>query len=302
MTSSTPFQTIAIIGVGLMGASLAGALKNLPEPPVIRGSTPDRREGEKALERGLIDVYTPVNRDATAGAELIVVATPPSRIPEVWEEISSVVPPETLLTDMASVKLALYDLYRKKFVSSFPRYLSCHPMAGREVTGVDSARADLFRDRLTFLVPFSPSPRQEDIDRLTGLWSLAGSPRLTILEAREHDRILALISHLPHILSFAMLQTLTATSDRGELSHWDWPSQKGGALKDMLRIAWSSPDLWGDILIQNRTELLASMQDFNAEMEQFRQALVRENREEMTAYLKKLQSRARKDMQHENHP
>lgn len=302
MTSSRPFHTIAIIGVGLMGASLAGALKSLPEPPVIRGSTPDRREGEKALERGLVDFYTPVNREAIKGAELIVVATPPSRIPDVWEEIASHVPPEMLLTDMASVKFALYDLYRKKYASAFPHYLSCHPMAGREVTGVDSARADLFRDRLTFLVPFSPAPRQEDISRLTTLWSLAGSPRLTILEAREHDRILALISHLPHILAFALLQTLTSTSDKKELAHWDWPSQKGGALKDMLRIAWSSPELWGDILIQNRTELLASMQDFTSEMEQFRNLLVRENREEMTSYLKKLQARAREDMHHENHP
>ena len=303
MTGSCPYRTISVIGVGLMGASLAGALKTLPSPPVIRGSTPDREEGKKALSRRLIDFYTPSNREVASGAELVVIAAPPSRIPEIWEEIHPAVTAGTLLTDLASVKLNLHSIYRERYASNLPRYVSSHPMAGRELTGVDAARSDLFRDRLTFLIPFSTPPLAEDIDRLKNLWTLAGSPRQTIVEPREHDRILSLISHLPHLLAFSLLETLVRTTDRKALPHWDWPSQKGGALKDMLRIAWSGPDLWGDILLQNRNEILASLDDFTDSMDLFKKFLVEDNREGMIAYLKTLQDKAREDMHHEQqHP
>ena len=302
MTDTCPFRIISIIGVGLMGASLAGALKALPSPPVIRGSTPERVDGEKALGRRLIDFYTPSNREVVSGAELVVIAAPPSRIPEIWEEIGPVLPSDTLLTDLASVKRNLHDLYQERFAPVFPRYISSHPMAGRELTGVDASRADLFRDRLTFLIPFSNTPLGDDIDRLKRLWSLAGSPRQTLVESREHDRILSLISHLPHILAFSMLETLVRTTDRKTIAHWNWPSQKGGALKDMLRIAWSGPDLWGDILLQNRMEVLSSIEDFTSSMELVKQLLVEGDRTGMISYLKTLQDKAREDMHHELHP
>ena len=295
MTGSCPFRTISVIGVGLMGASFAGALKTLPSPPVIRGSTPDQEEGEKAFERRLIDFYAPDNREIASGAELVVIAAPPSKIPEIWEEIRPVISPGTLLTDLASVKMNLHAIYIERYASVFPRYISSHPMAGRELTGVDASRPDLFRDRLTFLVPFSSSPREEDVDRLESLWRLAGSPRQTLVEPREHDRILSLISHLPHLLAFSLLETLVRTTDRKTLPHWNWPSQKGGALKDMLRTAWSSPDLWGDILLQNRNELLASIDDFTSSMELFKKILLDDSREEMIACLKTLQAKAREE-------
>ncbi len=301
MTDSCPYRTISIIGVGLMGASLAGALKASASPPVIRGSTPDRENGEKALRRGLIDSYTPSNREVVSGAELVVIATPPSSIPDIWEEIGPVVSPGTLLTDLASVKQNLHAIYLERFSSVFPRYISSHPMAGRELTGVDASRPDLFRDRLTFLIPFSSSPPGEDLERLKRLWTIAGSPRQTVVESREHDRILSLISHLPHLLAFSLLETLVQTTDKKTIPHWNWPSQRGGALKDMLRIAWSGPDLWGDILLQNRKELLSSIEDFTSSMDVFKKFLVAKDREGLISYLKTLQAKAHEDMHHERH-
>ncbi len=298
MIPESPFRTISILGVGLMGASLAGALKSLPNPPVVRGSTPDIREGKKALDRGILDFYSPENRTAAQGADLIILAAPPSIIPKIWEEIGKDVSSDTLLTDLASVKGPLYSQFQKFHAQRFRRYISSHPMAGREQQGVDASRPDIFKGKLTFLIPFSEEDNKNDLIHLQSFWSLIGSPTQIKLTAEEHDRILARISHLPHLIAFALLGTLTQTPQRNALPHWDWPAQKGGALSDILRIAWSTPELWSDILIQNQSELLSGLNEYEQDLRMLRKILEEKDQDSLTSLLERWQEDGMEDMKH----
>ncbi len=281
-----------------MGASLAGALKSLPDPPVIRGSTPDIHEGEKALERGLVDFYSPDNRTAVKGADLVVLAAPPSIIPGIWEEIGNGFPSDTFLTDLASVKGPLFSRFTDSYRACFPHYISSHPMAGREQHGVDAARPDLFKGRLTFLIPFSEKPHETDMQQFRQFWNQAGSPTQITLSAEEHDRILARISHLPHVIAFALLGTLTQSPKRNNLPHWDWPTQKGGALSDILRIAWSAPGLWSDILIQNQSEILSGLDDYEQDLRMLKRIIQEKDRISLAALLERWQENGMEDMRH----
>ncbi|MHB1287132.1 MAG: prephenate dehydrogenase [Leptospirales bacterium] len=298
MIPEGPFRTISILGVGLMGASLAGALKSLPNPPVVRGSTPDIREGKKALDRGFLDFYSPDNSTAAEGADLVILAAPPSIIPKIWEEIGKDVSTDTLLTDLASVKGPLYSQFQKSHAQSFLRYISSHPMAGREQQGVDGSHPDLFKGKLTFLVPFSEEAHETDRIRLQNFWRQVGSPTQITLSAEEHDRILARISHLPHLIAFALLGTLTQSPKRNALPHWDWPSQKGGALSDILRIAWSTPGLWSDILIQNQSELLSVLNDYEQDLRMLKKILEEKDQDSLTSLLERWQEDGMEDMKH----
>lgn len=298
MTPESPFRTVSILGVGLMGASLAGALKQLPSPPVIRGSTPDIHEGEKALARGLVDFYSPDNRTAVKGADLVVLAAPPSEIPRIWDEIGEGFPSEAFLTDLASVKGPLFSRFFQFYQSFFPHYISSHPMAGRELNGVDAARPDLFKGRLTFLIPFSEKPSESDTLLLRQFWRQAGSPSQINISAEEHDRILARISHIPHVIAYALLGMLTESPKRNDLPNWDWPAQKGGGLSDILRIAWSSPELWSDILIQNQSEVLLALDDFDQDLEALRKIIQKKDQSSLVALLGRWQENGKEDMRH----
>lgn len=282
-----------------MGASLAGALKKCPEPPFIRGSTPILHEGEKALKKGLIDEYFPENRKAVEDADFIVIAAPPSVIPSIWEEIAQDVPSGALVTDLASVKHSLFLRFRDRYAGSFSNYVSSHPMAGRELHGVDAARPDLFKDRLTFLIPFSDPGHETGpvMDRYVDFWESVGIGSHTVLDASEHDRILARISHLPHVISFALLGTLTRNY-REHLPHWNWPMQRGGALADLLRISWSSPTLWADILIQNADAVVETLEDYESELEELKKHVSNGDAERLAQLLSTWQEKGQDDIRH----
>lgn len=299
MNESSPVRTVSILGVGLMGASLAGALKKCPAPPFIRGSTPILHEGEKALKKGLLDEYFPENRRAVEGAEFIVIAAPPSVIPSIWEEISQDVPSGALVTDLASVKHPLFLQFRERYAGAFPNYISSHPMAGREIHGVDAARPDLFKDRLTFLIPFSDPGHETgpEMDRFVTFWKSVGIGSHTVLDASEHDRILARISHLPHALSFALLGTLTRNY-REHLPHWNWPTQRGGSLADLLRISWSSPTLWADILIQNAGAVVDTLDDYEHELDELKKHVSNGDAERLAQLLSTWQEKGQDDIRH----
>ncbi len=249
-------RQLAILGVGLMGASIAAAHKKAFPETVIIGASPSHSDGEMSLEKGYIDRFTPHNAEAVRGADRVIIAAPPGTIVSIWKEIAphlQGVP----VTDIASVKGPLLALFDKQIERSFPGYISSHPMAGREESGAQAARANLFEGKLTFLVPFAQdhpeaSPHTADWETF---WTALGSRGTLTLAAGEHDRILSLISHLPHLLSYAILELLNRSGSRSDLPHWNWEEQKGGALADMTRISRSHPDLWGEILQANRIPL-----------------------------------------------
>ena len=268
--ASVPFGTVAVLGTGLMGGSVAGALKELPCPPRIVGTSLNPADGEGAKARGWIDEISPSNADCVAQADLVVVAVPPGNVEVVWGEIAPRLSPETVVTDLSSVKGALFDSYRAGYADRLPLYTSSHPMAGSERTGVEAARSDLFRGRTVFLSPFSQETGQTS--RLAALWQALGS-RTTVVSPYDHDGIVAFISHLPHVLAYSLLHLVERMRDEKRFENFDYMEQKGGSFSDLLRIAKSSPSLWADIFSQNRSALLEAIDLYQGEIDTLRGAI-----------------------------
>ena len=265
-----PFGTVAVLGTGLMGGSVAGAIKSLSHPPKIVGTSRNPADGEGARARGWIDEVSRSNADCVSGADLVVVAVPPGDVETVWTEIAPRLAPGAVVTDLSSVKGALFDSYGLGFAERIPLYTSSHPMAGSEKTGVGAARPDLFRGRTVFLTPFSGEKGQTS--RLASLWQALGA-RTTVTSPADHDGIVAFISHLPHVLSYSLLHLVDRIRSENRFENFDYMEQKGGSFSDLLRIARSSPSLWADIFSQNRSALLEAIDLYQGEIGELREAI-----------------------------
>ncbi len=273
-------RQLAILGVGLMGASIAAAQKRSFPDTMIVGSSISPNDGRIALEKGYIDRFTTNNKEAIRGAERVIVASPPSSIVSILKEIASLVP-GIPVTDISSVKGPIYQGFQKDLSSSFPGYTSSHPMAGREESGAQGARANLFDGRTTFLVPFSKKKPPVDGD-WENFWLGLGCRSTFSVNPSEHDQILSLISHLPHIVSYAVLELLNKAEDRSDMPHFNWEEQKGGALTDMTRISHSHAGLWGEILSSNKKSLLQDLSQLIEILDSWRNQLVSGKNEEIT--------------------
>ena len=268
-----PFRKVAILGTGLMGGSLAGALKALPHPPETVGTTRDPEDRRLALERGWIDRFVETNAAAVSGADLVVLAVPPGTVPQIWQEIARALDPVAVVTDLSSVKASLFQAYRASYRDLLPLYTSSHPMAGSERTGIGEARPTLFAGRTVFLTPFSPETTS--IRKVALLWEALGA-RTVPVSPDDHDGIVAHISHLPHVLSYCLLHLAESVRRENRYPGFDWKTQKGGSFSDILRIARSSPALWTDIFLQNRSALLEAIDRFDREMATLRDLLQKE--------------------------
>ena len=277
-----PFRKVAILGTGLMGGSLAGALKRLPVPPEIVGTSKDPIDTAEALARGWVDRIEDRNDDAVKGADLIVLAVPPSVISTIMDEISASISSSSTVTDLCSVKGSLFEEYKSRFSTKFPKYTSSHPMAGSERTGMTAARADLFLGKTVFLTPFGSE--RIATENLSRMWESLGARTLSI-SPEEHDGIVAHISHLPHVLSYCLLDLVEKVKKENRFSGFDWQSQKGGSFTDILRIAHSSPTLWSDILYQNRSAILDALEHFDHEIKIFQSALQQDDSKELSRLL-----------------
>ncbi|MFH1552052.1 MAG: prephenate dehydrogenase [Candidatus Omnitrophota bacterium] len=244
------FKKIVIIGMGLIGGSIGKALieKNLADEVTgvcRRQSSLDRAIKEKSLSTGYVNSYD----EAVPGADVVFIATPVHIIKEVLEGLSGVLKDgKTLVTDVGSTKKEIVD-YADRFKDSFS-FVGGHPLAGSEKTGVEYAEADLFRDSLCVLTRGGLTS-EEDLQKLHELWQAMGA-RVDVVTPEEHDGILSLTSHLPHIVAYALAGSQKA-------GHSKYMST---GFKDATRIASSDPALWSDIFISNRDNVLSSIGRF----------------------------------------
>ncbi len=251
-------DTVAIVGVGLIGGSFALALKRagfggrvigVSSPPVVAA----------ALERGVIDEALPL-ADAAARADLIYLAQPIGRILDTLRRLDAVVRRDALVTDAGSTKreiVAAASMHLRHC-----RFLGGHPMAGKEKRGVEEAEADLFEGRTYVLTPLTPTDLDPDfVEWVTRIGAVP-----VILDPAEHDRVVSLTSHLPQLASTALAATLAHHLD----AHLD---VSGPGLADTTRLALSSYDLWRDILATNSAEIERALNAYIAELEHMRDNL-----------------------------
>lgn len=256
--SATGFGRLAVLGVGLIGGSVAAAAREAGCVTGITGYAPgdDARE---ALALGLIDRVAESPAQAVADADLVVLAAPIGAQPALFAAIAPHLPVGALLTDCASTKLSTTQAARAALGGAFARYVPAHPIAGSEKHGPRAARPGLFRHAAAIVCPQPENP-PEVVARIEAFWAALGA-RVSALDPARHDRIFAEVSHWPHALVFALCGAIA----RGDFAA-DALRMAGGGLRDTTRIGASSAQLWADILLDNREPVLACADAFQAEL------------------------------------
>lgn len=272
------YETVAIVGVGLIGGSIGLALRErgLAEKVIGIGR---RQSSLRAARRvGAVTNTTIDLSKGVAGVDLVVVCTPVGRIVQDVICAAENCPEGTLITDAGSTKQAIAEQLDGKLPRGC-RFLGSHPLAGSEKTGAAHATADLFDGRVAILTP-TVNTHAEDFDQLEQFWSALGSVVIQMSPA-EHDRGLALTSHLPHLVAAALASVLPENLFR----------LTGSGFHDTTRIAAGDPDLWKQIFAANRTNVLAALDQFGRQLHAFRTALERDD----AAALEELLTSAKKN-------
>jgi prephenate dehydrogenase len=246
-----PIRQITIIGTGLIGGSLALALRKKKFAGRIVGCD---REGtlERARMRGAIDDGTVNPGDAVRGSQVVVLATPVLAIVDLIDRVGPSLSPKALLTDVGSTKSAVVERALKVFgKNAGKRFLAGHPMAGKELSGVDYADADLFQNAVWFLSPLPEQNLNEGLFAEFAGWIDAIGARIAMLPAEEHDRLCAWISHVPQMMSTALAAALVEEFG----SEAPLLPAGGRALQEMTRISASPYSMWRDVAISNKKNL-----------------------------------------------
>ncbi|MDH3326321.1 MAG: prephenate dehydrogenase/arogenate dehydrogenase family protein [Gammaproteobacteria bacterium] len=249
------FDRVALIGVGLIGGSLARGLKKHGLCNTICGYGRSTQELDKAVELGVIDSYGSSVKETVLGADLIIVAVPMSAFETVFSEISGGVTEQTLITDVGSAKASVIDAAKKAFGHLPEGLVPGHPIAGTEKSGVEASFDSLFDNRRVILTPTENSA-ESAVDQVKQMWQKVGA-EVVLMTPDHHDQVLAATSHLPHVLAFSLVETLGKMHESSEIFRY-----AAGGFKDFTRIASSDPTMWRDICLNNKTAILSVLKKF----------------------------------------
>ncbi|MFQ5846792.1 MAG: prephenate dehydrogenase [Candidatus Methylomirabilales bacterium] len=259
------FERVAVIGVGLIGGSLAQACRGRMSGCVV-GLDTDRSHLSRARALGLVDQVADLPA-GMVGADLVVVAVPVGAMVEVVRAIAPHLAPGCIVTDVGSVKGGLVEEVEEAMPAG-RAYVPSHPIAGTERSGPEAASSDLFRESLCVVTPTCRTP-EDALKKIIRLWEEVGS-EVVLMDPFRHDEIFALVSHLPHVVAYALIGTIHNLADgEAELLRFS-----AGGLRDFTRIAASHPIMWRDILIRNRTEILEAIARFREGLERI-EAMIR---------------------------
>ncbi len=269
MTEEQPlfFKKIAIIGVGLIGGSLGLVLRERGLAGTVTGIGRTRANLELALERGIIDDYTLDIAEGVSGAGLIVVCVPVRKIGDVVRKALPGIQAPCIITDVGSVKVPVIQEV-EALLPKGVEFVPAHPVAGTEESGAGAAFETLFEGRLTVVTPTRRTERGA-LAAVEQLWREAGSSVVT-MEPAEHDRVFSLVSHLPHVIAYALVNTVACERAVNGKRAVDFSA---GGFRDFTRIASSSPEMWRDICAMNREHLLDAIGEFESRLSAMRELI-----------------------------
>jgi len=266
MSGRLSIGKLVVIGTGLIGGSFALALKRARAVKRVIGVGRTRRNLDRALRLKVIDEASRDAASAVRDADLVLLAMPVGQMPAVMSAIAPNLPSDAVVTDAGSTKRDVVACARRFLGAKLPHFVPGHPIAGTEKSGAGAAFPELFRDRNVILTP--PRGAAPAAVRLVKrAWEACGA-RVVSLDAAEHDDILAGVSHLPHVVAYALVSMLARRRNAPRLF-----GLSAGGLRDTVRIAGSSPEMWADICIANRDALLAALEDYENELEVMRAAI-----------------------------
>ena len=254
-------QQLTIFGVGLIGGSLAKALKKANYCKTIIGCSRNEAHLKRAIELGVIDDYQLNPTEAVAQADMILLAVPLGAMETVLNHIKDALQPNAIITDAGSSKASVIEAVNKAFPQGYTHFVAGHPIAGREQSGVEAAIDDLYVGRRTILTPLETTDKSA-IQAVRNMWEAAGSI-VEIMDVEQHDKVLAATSHLPHLLAFNLVDTLSKSKESEDIFRY-----AAGGFKDFTRIASSDPVMWRDICIANRTAILEMIAEYQNSLEQ----------------------------------
>ncbi len=249
------FEQLGLIGCGMMGGSFALALKRAGLVKRVVGYSKSPSTTERARQLGVIDVDAPSALLAVSGADLVLLAVPVSATEATFKAIRHLVRGNVLIMDVGSTKREVIDAARRVLKDQVGVFVPAHPIAGKEVAGVEHADADLYHGRQVILTPIERTLTAQ-LEKAAQLWTALGC-HVKQMSPEAHDAAYAAVSHLPHLVSFALMNAI-----QGQAEAQDFLSLAGPGFRDFTRIAASDPAVWRDILMSNREELLAQSRHF----------------------------------------
>lgn len=259
-------DTVCIIGTGLIGGSLALAIRQAGFCKEIIGAGRTEATLIKAVELGVIDRYDTNITHAAQDADIVVVCVPLGAMHAVFEQISAAELENTIITDAGSAKQSVIDEAELVFGEKFKNFVPGHPIAGTEQSGVGAAFPELYQNRRVILTP-TESTSFDALEKVRAMWQSAGA-EVETMSAEHHDLVLAGTSHLPHLLAFGLVDCLNNLEDVDEIFRF-----AAGGFRDFTRIASSDPVMWRDICLSNRDEVMVMMRRYSVEMEKMYKAL-----------------------------
>jgi prephenate dehydrogenase len=269
-------KRLCIIGVGLIGGSLARDLRRLELCGEVVGTSRNADNLARARELGVIDRYETDLAAAVDGADMVVAAAPLGAMQALFSAMRGALATDAVVTDVGSAKGSVLDAAKSAF-GHVPEFLvPAHPIAGTEHSGVEASMEGLFQDRRVILTPLE-STRAEAISRVRGMWEATGA-RVIEMDARHHDEVLAATSHLPHMLAYTLVDVLGRMEERVEIFRY-----AAGGFRDFTRIASSDPQMWHDICIANRDALVHALEHFSDDLDEAIDAIKRGDGEAIKA-------------------
>jgi prephenate dehydrogenase len=273
----TLFKKVTIVGIGLLGGSLGLAIKKKKLAGSVVGFFRHKDKIRQALQMGILDAGTDDFREAIRESDFIILASPVSDIIKRLRELKKL-EIQALVTDIGSTKSEIVKTSRGL------NFIGSHPLAGSEKSGMAHARGNLFKGSLCLLTP-PHEVSSLSLAKLSRFWKCLGTKTI-VLSCDEHDRILAFVSHLPHVAAFALMKTIPNKT----------LSFAAGGLKDTTRIALSNPKIWNDILLSNKKRVLKSIKAFEETLAEIKKALLENDTSKLTSLLAQAQKK-RKQIQ-----
>lgn len=266
MSGQAPIQRLAVIGVGLIGGSLALALKEAGAVEEVVGCGRELDNLEQAIELGVIDRYEQNAADAVENADMVFSAVPLGAMKAVFAEIAEAMSPDAVLTDGGSAKGSVLEAVKSTYGKVPRHFVGGHPIAGSERSGAQAAFATLYQDRRVILTPTEETDPKA-LARVRWMWEQTGA-ELVEMSVGHHDWVLAATSHLPHMLAYTLVDTLAKTEQEEEIFRY-----AAGGFRDFTRIASSDPTMWHDICVANRDALLAHMEHMIGDLKALQTAI-----------------------------
>lgn len=261
-------RRLAVIGVGLIGGSLALALRRAGAVDQVVGCGRGEAHLRRAVELGVIDRYSLDPAQAVRGADMVFVATPVGSMEAIFRTMRPGLDERAIITDGGSVKGSVVEAARAAFAGLPGRFVPGHPIAGSEKSGVEAAFAELFDGRRVVLTPTAEADA-DAVSAVREMWRATGAV-VSSMPAAQHDRVLAATSHLPHVLAYALVDRLAVMDAREETFAY-----AGTGFRDFTRIAGSSPQMWCDIVLANRRAVTAVLDDLMAALGEVRDDMER---------------------------